>query len=697
MKQLTLLLVLILNGLFIQQLSAQISSDDQQEQNLPPQTFGPNIAKKNYKPNTNNLNRSCTNPSAPAASGDELCGSAGTATLSATASAGGTLNWYNVASGGTSLGTGTTYSPVVAGTSNFYVEEEVTTSGSGGSANTLNTPLNTNNGQRGAMFDITATNAVTINSFSSLLYAGTTADYEIYYRTGTHVGHENNSADWTFLGGATGVTSLGIATPTPLPIPVNIAIPAGQTYSFYVTNTSGGGLAYTDGTNVGDFLAGNADLTIYEGTGKSYPYGLSFLVRNFNGIIHYDGSAPSSTCTSPRTMVTAQVRQPQYTGNNTNVFSNASCSSVEAGVTWTHYYNTSNPDNIIFSIAHDPNNLGNNSFTANAQVRCLAASYSSVDNPAEPKARFALKRYWNVNLLSGTIVDPVRVRFYYKNTEENDMYNAAVAFQGANGGVVSPKYWFKTVGNNYGPGADLHLNGVYNSVEISNYVDNQTTASGVNYVELRDITSFSGGTMIVGVVPNGISTSSTEILLPLDLHSFEVKRQNKEALVAWLTSNEQDVDHFEVERSANGVDFDLIGQVYAKNGQKDETNYYQLIDKNPAIGQSYYRIRIVEQDGSSALSPVKALTFENDQASNLAIQPNPFQNELTVSFVSPLETATKILVYNSVGRLVYQQEWTVQAGINSLNINPEQEWAKGAYILQLQNESFTIQKKIIKY
>ncbi|MCP4437673.1 MAG: T9SS type A sorting domain-containing protein [Aureispira sp.] len=676
-----------------------ISSDDLQEQISPPQNPQPNLAQK-HNPSTNNLNRSCTTPSAPAASGDELCGSAGTATLSATASAGGTLKWYNVASGGTELGTGATYSPVVVGTSNFYVEEEVTSGGSGGGGpTTLTTPLNTNNGQRGCMFDITATNTITVTQFSSCLYTGTTANYEIYYKTGSHVGSENNSAAWTLLGNATGVTGGATNVPVLIPITFSVTIPAGQTYAFYVTNDFGGGTSYTDGTAVGTLLASNTDLTLYEGVGKSYPFGLTFNVRNFNGIVHYNpGGAAPTTCTSSRTMVIAQVRQPQYIANNTNVTSNASCSSVEAGVTWTHYYHTSNPDNIIFSIAKDPNSLGNNSFTANAQVQCTGAgTYSSVENPAEPKGRFALKRYWNVNLLSGSIVDPVRVRFYYQNTEENDMYNAAVAFQGANGGVVSPKYWFKTVGSTYTPGGDLHLNGVYNSVELTNFIDNQTTSSGVNYVELRDITSFSGGSMIVGVVPPGVSTGSEEILLPLDLQSFSVHLENKQGLINWVTSNEQNVAYFEIERSANAVDFESIGEVQATNGTKDETNYYQLIDQSPLLGQSYYRIRIVEQDGSSALSPVKALSFENDQVANLAIQPNPFQDKLKVSFESPNQTTVKLALYNNLGHVVYEVEKKVNEGFNNVTILPQKEWVKGAYILQLKSEQFTVQKKVIKY
>ena len=152
----------------------------------------------------------------------------------------------------------------------------------------MNSPYNQNNGQRGIMFDVRAENDVTIRCFEANLYDGTTANYEIYYRPGTHVGHENNAAAWTFIGGATGITSAGNNLPTPLPIQVNVSIPAGQTYSFYITNDFGGGTNYTDGTAVGNFLAADGNLTVFEGVGKSYPFGLTFTVRNFNGHIFYD-------------------------------------------------------------------------------------------------------------------------------------------------------------------------------------------------------------------------------------------------------------------------------------------------------------------------------------------------------------------------------------------------------------------------
>src|SRR5690606_29457745 len=105
----------------------------------------------------------------------------------------------------------------------------------------------TDNGQRGVMFDITAINDVYIECFDASLYAGTTADYEIYYKAGSFVGSENVASDWTLLGTTSALTSAGNNIPTPIPIPINVVIPAGQTYGFYVTNTFGGGTAYTVG------------------------------------------------------------------------------------------------------------------------------------------------------------------------------------------------------------------------------------------------------------------------------------------------------------------------------------------------------------------------------------------------------------------------------------------------------------------
>lgn len=142
-----------------------------------------------------------------------------------------------------------------------------------------------NNGSKGVMFNIVATNTVTIYCIDGNLYVGT-APYEIYYRPGTYVGNEGSSAGWTLLG-TVNITSNGSNVSTPIPIPINVIIPAGSTYGFYVTTTvTTGGVNYWGSSSSLTFET-DANISFYGGVGKTYPFGLTYNNRLFSGTVHY--------------------------------------------------------------------------------------------------------------------------------------------------------------------------------------------------------------------------------------------------------------------------------------------------------------------------------------------------------------------------------------------------------------------------
>lgn len=150
----------------------------------------------------------------------------------------------------------------------------------------LATPFNSNNGQSGNMFDIVAFNELEITDFDVNVDGGTW-NFEIYTKTGTHVGFANNAAAWTLVTTIPGVNSAGFGNPTPLNANINVPILAGDRQAFYVTVTNGTGMNYTNGTSVGSPLATNGDLEIYQGYGNAYPFGGFFQTRNWNGIAYY--------------------------------------------------------------------------------------------------------------------------------------------------------------------------------------------------------------------------------------------------------------------------------------------------------------------------------------------------------------------------------------------------------------------------
>ena len=163
----------------------------------------------------------------------------------------------------------------------------------GCSPSSLTTLYVNNNGHDGVMFDVTASNALIVSCFDGNWDPGT-YDCEIYYKVGTHVGFEGNAAAWTLAGSSVGATSNGNNISSPIPITISVAIGAGQTYAFYITNTGGAqaDINYTNGSAIGNLLASDGNLSIYEGTGKSYPFAGSFVPREFNGTIYYTTVLP---------------------------------------------------------------------------------------------------------------------------------------------------------------------------------------------------------------------------------------------------------------------------------------------------------------------------------------------------------------------------------------------------------------------
>ena len=143
------------------------------------------------------------------------------------------------------------------------------------------------NNHRGNMFDIVATNSVTILSFDASPMGNTTI--EIYYKPGTWNGFANTPSAWTYVGSAATPYTGGFSA---VAVPVNITIPAGQTYAFYVTsNTSAVSVNYSNGNNVGNVYSGDANITFLEGGGMEYPFtagtGAVYQPRVWNGMIHY--------------------------------------------------------------------------------------------------------------------------------------------------------------------------------------------------------------------------------------------------------------------------------------------------------------------------------------------------------------------------------------------------------------------------
>ena len=140
-------------------------------------------------------------------------------------------------------------------------------------------------------------------------------------------------------------------------------------------------------------------------------------------------------------------------------------------------------------------------------------------------------------------------------------------------------------------------------------------------------------------------------ILPVNLLSFKaILLEKNNAKIYWATASEQNTDYFVVEKSDNGQDFEPINTVKAL-GNSNNTQNYDVLD-NDILGKSiiYYRLKIIDNDGTYKYSKIITLKMPT-KPFVLDISPNPVDNILTIN---NNETIKSLCIYNIQGVLMYK-------------------------------------------
>jgi large repetitive protein len=150
------------------------------------------------------------------------------------------------------------------------------------------------------------------------------------------------------------------------------------------------------------------------------------------------------------------------------------------------------------------------------------------------------------------------------------------------------------------------------------------------------------GTYTLTVTDNGCVASNTVSVtcdpatpLPTRLLGFEALQIENYNKVSWQASDFVNFDKFELEKSSDARSFEKIHTVLAnKNGSA--TAFYSFDDTNPIEGANYYRLKMIDLDGSFQYSRIVAAWFETD--GEYAIAENPVKNKainLKTNIINP--------------------------------------------------------------
>lgn len=174
--------------------------------------------------------------------------------------------------------------------------------------------------------------------------------------------------------------------------------------------------------------------------------------------------------------------------------------------------------------------------------------------------------------------------------------------------------------------------------------------------------------------------------LPITLVAFNARPEGNTVRLEWTTASEYRNVLFVVERSENGFDFERILDVPGAFNSDVTLNYTQL-DQLPLAGLSYYRLRQVDADGASTVSPAVAVLFGGLEERPLVI----FGNGTALTAVHGFAAGSTYALLDMTGRLIAGGK-TTQDGRTDLD---GALLSRGTYLLRLSNGDRTESQRFV--
>jgi hypothetical protein len=203
---------------------------------------------------------------------------------------------------------------------------------------------------------------------------------------------------------------------------------------------------------------------------------------------------------------------------------------------------------------------------------------------------------------------------------------------------------------------------------------------------------------ICGDLSTNLRPVTVSATLPLTLLSFSARLVDGAAVrTQWEVEAEEDILHYEVERSYDGLAFESIGQLTARNDPAGKKALYELTDGSLALtkGRAWYRLKIEEANNQFRYSSIAQVQWPVGTGLTVAVKPNPVYDMINMELGIPQRGRYTWQLTNPAGQVVQRQQLFLEKGSYTQRI-PVAQVMKGVYYLSVTGNGNQVQVKIIK-
>ncbi len=195
-----------------------------------------------------------------------------------------------------------------------------------------------------------------------------------------------------------------------------------------------------------------------------------------------------------------------------------------------------------------------------------------------------------------------------------------------------------------------------------------------------------------GFVSRDTVTVTLANILPVKLTSFNAYYTGNKTEVSWITSTEINSSHYILERSTDGRRYSQLVTVDSRN-EADRESRYDYVDMQPVPGINYYRLVMVDQDGSKTYSRVVSVKVDADQTFDIAAV-TLSGSVLQLNISSTRAQTVTLTGVDAAGRVLVSTQLQLRPGVNTLQ-RPLRSVSNGIGYLRLSSGDQSILRTVL--
>lgn len=305
------------------------------------------------------------------------------------------------------------------------------------------------------------------------------------------------------------------------------------------------------------------------------------------------------------------------------------------------------------------------------------------DNTFQPKGIIVANNL--IKMATGQAVYKEAANTSLTYTAEGNVYQAP------NGLGISPSTGFASSTLTFGS----RTNGILGApslvqdaaVNTANYaslldgIDAQGELRSATYDIGADEINGTGTVVSYPLDSNLVGAGKPQAIVPVHLIDFKALLINKNASITWNVSNEVNFKQYNLEYSNDGRNFLLLSIISAKGSSTSTSYAYQ--HNGLQEGKYFYRLKMMDKDGSFAYSPIRLISVGKSISVN--VYPNPARQFVTVDLNGTLQPQTEIVLLDATGKELRK----IKVANNSSNISLS-NLSTGMYHLSVVESGRTI-------